>query len=51
MNFVSNWNNLLEHCIYADFLLMEGYEKGILRTELRTAPFVEGFKTVFLGKS
>ena len=30
---------------------MEGYVQGALRKKLRIAPFVEYFKTIFLGKS
>ena len=51
MNFASSWNNLLKHCISADFLLMESYLQGALRKELRIAPFVDRFKTVTLGRS
>ena len=49
--FASAYNNLLKYCISANFLLMEGYVQGALRKDLRTAPFVERFKTVTLGKS
>ena len=51
MVFASTWNNLLKHCISADFLLMESYVQCALRKELRIAPFVECFKTATLGKS
>ena len=30
---------------------MEGYVQGALQKELHIAPFVERFKTAFLGKS
>ena len=32
-------------------MLMESYEEGALRKELRIDPFVERFKTARLGKS
>ena len=51
MNFASTWNNLLKHCISAEFLFMAGYILGALRKELRTDPFVEHFKTATLGRS
>ena len=51
MNFASNWNNLLKHCIYANALLMKGYGQGALQKELRNDPFVERLKTATLGKS
>ena len=51
MNFASTWNNLLKHCISAEFRLMESYVQGALRKELHIAPFVEGFKTATLGRS
>ena len=51
MTFSSAWNNLLEHCISAYFLLMEDDAQGALRKELRIDPFVERFKTATLGKS
>ena len=51
MNFASTLNNLLKHCISADFLLMEGFVQGALRNELHIAPFAEHFKTATLGKS
>ena len=35
INFVSTWNNLLKHCISADFLLMEGYVQGALQGALK----------------
>ena len=34
MNFASNWNKLLKHCISVEFFLVEGYVKGALRKEL-----------------
>ena len=43
MNFVSTWNKLLKHCIFVDFLLLEGYAQGALRKELHIVPFVERF--------
>ena len=45
MTFASTWNNLLEYCIFADFLLREGYKKGALRKELRIDTFAERLKT------
>ena len=45
MTFASTWNNLLEYCIFADFLLREGYKKGALRKELGIDTFVEWLKT------
>ena len=49
INFASTWNNLHKHCISNEFLLVEGYVQGAIRTELHIAPFVERFKTsVFL---
>ena len=44
-------NNLLKNCVYAKFLLMEGYVKGTLRKDLLIASFTERFKTTTLGKS
>ena len=49
--FASTSNNLLKHCISAEFLLMEGYVQGALRKEPRIAPFVERFKTATLGRA
>ena len=49
MTFISAWNNLVELCIYADFLLMEDYVQGALRKELLIASFVERFKYANLG--
>ena len=37
--------------ISVEFLLVEGYLQGALQKELRIAPFVERFKTAFLGMS
>ena len=51
INFVSFWNNLLKHCISAEFLLMKGYVQGAVRKELRIDPLVQRFKTATLGKS
>ena len=51
MNFASTWNNLLKHCISANFFLVEGYGQGALRKELHIDPFVERFKTSTLGRS
>ena len=51
MNFASTWNNLLKHCISAEFRLMEGHVQGTLRKELYIAPLVKCFKTATLGKS
>ena len=45
MTFASTWNNLLEYCIFTDFLLREGYKKGALRKELRIDTFAERLKT------
>ena len=47
MHFASTENNLLEHCISADFLLMEGYAQSALRKGMLIDPFVECFKTLF----
>ena len=35
------WNNLLNHCIFANLLLMECYVQGALRKELLIAPFLD----------
>ena len=51
MSFASTWNKLLKHFISAEFMLMEGYEEGALRKELRSAPFVEHYKTATLRNS
>ena len=51
MNFASTWNNLLKYWISVDFFLVEGYEQGALRKDLRIAPFVERFNTATWGKS
>ena len=51
MHFASTWNHLLKHCIFVEFLLVEGYMQGALRKELRIAPFVESFETASLGRS
>ena len=48
INFVSFWNNLLKHCISAEFLLMKCYVQGALRKELRIDPLVQRFKTATL---
>ena len=49
INFVRIWHNLLSHCIFAKFQLMEGYVMGALRKELRIAFFVQRFKTTTFG--
>ena len=36
-------NNLLQHCISAEYWLMENYVQVALRKELDIAPFVERF--------
>ena len=51
MHFANTWNHLLKHCIFVEFLLVEGYMQGALRKELRIAPFVESFETASLGRS
>ena len=51
IDFAITWNNLLEHCISAYFVLMEGYKQGAPRKGLLIDPFVERFKTANLGKS
>ena len=51
MNFVSTWNNLLKHCISAEFLLMEGYVQGALQKKLRIASFIEHFKRATFARS
>ena len=38
------WNNLLKHCIYPKFLLIEGEVQGTLRKAFLIATFVERFK-------
>ena len=50
MNFGSTLNNLLKHCIFANFLLMEGYVLVALGKELHIAPFLEHFKTDILKR-
>ena len=50
INFAHTWNNLLEHCISVDFLLMDGYAQRDLRKGLLIDTFVERFKTAYLGK-
>ena len=49
MNFASNWNKLLKHCISAEFCLVEG--TGCSTKEATIAPYVERFKTASLGRS
>ena len=51
MNFASTLKNLLKDYISVDFLLIEGYEQGAVRKELRSTPFVERFKVDTLGRS
>ena len=51
MHFASTWNNLLQHFISSELLLIEGYVQGALRQELLIAPLVERLKTATLGKS
>ena len=51
MHFAITWNHLQKLCISVEFLLVEGYLQGALQKELRIAPFVERFKTAFLGMS
>ena len=43
--FASTWNNLLNHCISANFLLIVVLVKIALRKEMLIAPFVERFNT------
>ena len=51
INLISTYSKLLNHFIFARFLLIEGSEQGALRKDRILAPFVERFKTVTLGKS
>ena len=51
MYFARTCNNLLKHCISAEFRLMEGFIQGTPRQELHIAPFVERFKTATLGRT
>ena len=44
-------SNLLNHFIFADFLLKEDYQQGTLQKESVTAPFIERFKTTSLRNS
>ena len=50
-NFISTWNNLPRHRVFADSLLIASYVQGALRKELLMAPFIKRFKTVTLRKS
>ena len=50
IHFASTWINLLDHCISAEFLLMEGYVQGALRRELLITSFVECSKATTLGR-
>ena len=50
-DFASPWNNLLKHCISADYLLPVALVQSALRNELLIAPFIERINTVSLGKS
>ena len=43
INFASIWHKLLKHCIFVEFLLVEGY--------VQIALFVEHVKTATLGRS
>ena len=49
-NLISIYANLLQHFIFAHFLLTEGYGKCALRKEPFVAPSVERFKTATLRK-
>ena len=51
LHFASTWNNLSEHCISVDVLLIEGYAQGALRKGLLIDSFVERFETAILEKS
>ena len=51
MNFVSTWNNLLKHCISAEFFPDEGYVQGAVQKELRIASFIEHFKRATFARS
>ena len=44
IRFASTLNNLLKHCISAEFWLIESYPQGALRKELHIAPFAERYK-------
>ena len=50
-NFISTWNNLPWHCVFAGSLLIASYGQGALQKELLIAPFVEPFKIAILEKS
>ena len=50
-NLISIYANLLQHFIFAHFLLTEGYGKCALRKEPFVAPSVERFKTATLRKA
>ena len=45
------YNNLLNHFIFLDFLLIEDYQQGPLRKVPVTAPFIERDKIVILRMS
>ena len=42
---------MLNHLIFADFLLIERYQPGALRKEPATAPFIGWFKKGTVKKS
>ena len=46
----STYSNLLNHFIFADFLLVEGYQQGALRKQSVISPFKKRFKTISLRK-
>ena len=44
----STQSDLLNNFIFADFLLIEGYQQSALRKQPVIAPFKERFKTISL---
>ena len=51
IHFAGTWDNLLKHCISAEFLLVAVYVQGALRKELHIAPFVECLLNQLLWES
>ena len=51
INLIRTYSKLLQHFIFACFLLIKGYEQGALGKELTVALFVERFKIATLRKT
>ena len=50
ISFAIIWKNLLETCIFVEYLLMKSYLHGALKRKLLVAPFLEYFNIATLGK-